>query len=165
MKDLMKLANECMDELEAIGIEYGKIVEWKVNTRAKKRWGQCCKSNGEYKINISIELLKDDVSDKATKDTIMHEIIHTCKGCMNHGKEWKSIASLVNDCYGFYNIKTCTSAEEKGISREPRKIEYKYMFVCETCGQEIKRQKESKFTKRYKDYKCGRCHGNFIKVA
>ena len=37
MKDLMKLAKECMSELDAIGVKYGNVVEWKVNTRAKSR--------------------------------------------------------------------------------------------------------------------------------
>ena len=41
MKDLKKLANECMAELDAIGVQYGNVISWEVNTRAKNRWGQC----------------------------------------------------------------------------------------------------------------------------
>ena len=41
MKDLKKLANQCMAELDAIGVQYGNVVLWEVNTRAKNRWGQC----------------------------------------------------------------------------------------------------------------------------
>ena len=35
MKDLKKLANQCMAELDAIGIQYGNVISWEVNTRAK----------------------------------------------------------------------------------------------------------------------------------
>lgn len=30
MKDLKKLANQCMAELDAIGVKYGKVVAWEV---------------------------------------------------------------------------------------------------------------------------------------
>ena len=39
MRDLTAYAIECMTELDNIGIEYGNIIEFTVNTRAKKRWG------------------------------------------------------------------------------------------------------------------------------
>ena len=39
MKDLKKLANQCMAELDAIGVQYGNVISWEVNTRAKNRWG------------------------------------------------------------------------------------------------------------------------------
>ena len=39
MKDLKKLANECMAELDEIGIQYGNVISWEVNTRAKKPLG------------------------------------------------------------------------------------------------------------------------------
>ena len=46
MKDLKMVANECMSMLENVGIEYGNITKWEINTRAIKRWGQCKKRNG-----------------------------------------------------------------------------------------------------------------------
>lgn len=39
MRNLMIFAIECMDELDSIGIPYGKVLDFSVNTRAKKRWG------------------------------------------------------------------------------------------------------------------------------
>ena len=80
-------------------------------------------------------MLQDDISDNACKNTIMHEILHTCEYCFNHGSEWKHIADLVNDCYLFYNIKRCTSAEEKGINEEIEKKEPKYILRCTKCGK------------------------------
>lgn len=144
MKDLKKLFNECKSELDAIGIEYGCIESITINTRAKKRWGQCKITlnstyweNKIFSINISERLLQDDISDISTKDTIMHEILHTCKGCMNHGEEWKRLADIVNDCYSYYNIKRISSAEEKGINikEEEKKEEAKYILRCTKCGK------------------------------
>lgn len=172
MKNLYKYYWQVREELEAIGIEVGNIVEVIPNSRAKSRWGQCkiitnsyYWEDREFSINISTRLLQDDVSDEALKDTICHEVIHTCRGCFNHGKEWKALADLVNDCYSFYNIKRCSSSEEKGIKTDIKKIEYKYIFKCENCGQTIKRQRESQFVKYYNLYRCGRCEGNFKKIC
>ena len=163
MKDLMKLANECMKELDAIGIKYGNIVEWEINTRAKKRWGQCCHKGGNnYSINISIRLLDDKVDDIATKTTILHELLHSVKECVGHGTEWKRYAYKVNKAYG-YNIKRTTSYEEKGIERVVTPKMVKHRFICQGCGMVLERMKESSFTKNYKDYTCGRCHSHFTK--
>ena len=72
MKDLLKLVRECKEELDAIGIEYRTVRNWMVNTRSKRRWGQCkLVSSDVFDINISARLLADQVSDTAAKDTIM----------------------------------------------------------------------------------------------
>lgn len=165
MKDLIELANECMVELDDIGIQYAEVIHWEVNTRAKKRWGLCTYNpNGSYTISISSRLLADDVAVDGAINTIIHELLHTVKGCMNHGENWKREASKVNRAYG-YNIKRCSSAEEKGvepIENTPKAI--KHQFKCKDCGQIINRIRESDFTKHYKDYRCGHCNGKFEKI-
>lgn len=81
MKDLLKLTAECMAQLNALGIDCGKVT-FTVNTRAKKRWGQCrVVGAGSYEISISERLLHDDVDDMAAKNTIMHELAHAADGC------------------------------------------------------------------------------------
>ena len=161
-KDLWVIATECMEELEAINIPLGKILSFEINYRATTRWGQCRrKPSGWYTINISHRLLADDVDIKALKDTLFHELLHTCDGCMNHGARWKNYADKVNKAYG-YNIKRCTSAEEKNIERTEKNIKHK--FICKDCGQVITRQRDSKFTKHYDLYRCGKCGGKFEKV-
>lgn len=163
MRDLQNIAKECMNELDLIGIKYGNIKSFEINTRAKKRWGQCKAVCGGYSINISIRLLNDNVPVESLKNTIIHELLHTCKGCMNHGEKWKLYANKVNRMYG-YNIKRCTSSEEKGVEKVENKKEVKHKFICADCGQIICRVRESNFTKHYELYKCGRCGGEFKKV-
>lgn len=154
MRDLMLLVDEVIGDLDAIGIEYGNIVEWTINYRAKSRWGQCRKVGNNFYINISVDLLDDNIDEFSAKNTIAHEILHTCKGCMNHGYEWQRLARMVNDCYYNYNISRCTSSEEKGIERV-----HKYNFVCNNCGYKIGYDRATKFVRRYSHgYGCGRCH-------
>ena len=153
IKNLMKLANECISELDAIDIKYSKNIKWEINTRAKKRWGLCSKKpDGSYVISISSRLLDDNLDDDSAKDT---------KG---HGPEWKRLADKINKAYG-YNIKRCSSDEEKGvetIETAPKIIKHK--FRCKKCGQIIERTRESKFTKNYKGYRCTICYGDFEKI-
>lgn len=163
MKDLQKLLKECKEELDVLGIQYSTdITSLEVNKRAKNRWGQCKKNGGIYSINISERLLKDDIKDEVCKETIIHELLHTCKGCFNHGKEWKRLGELVTDCYCYYNITRCSSASSMGI--EIVHDEYKYAFKCKNCGEIIYRRRESKFTKNHQDYCCSGCGGKFEKV-
>lgn len=162
MKDLNRYVEECTNDIESLGIELGNIVEVFVNTRAKRRWGQCSKRADGFHINISSDLLQDDVSDDAIKNTVAHELLHTIKGGMKHTGEWKSAAELLNDIYG-YNIKRVTTAEEKGIEREYVRRPAKYLIVCSNCNYVYRYQKMTKTVQRiqygYKSrYKCGYCN-------
>lgn len=94
MKDLAKLFAECEADLAQVGFRPEKY-RFSINTRAKKRWG-CCRvvANGVYNIEISERLLADDVSDQATKNTIMHELIHAVEGCLSHTGKCKKQAKV-----------------------------------------------------------------------
>lgn len=160
MKDLKKLYEECLADIESLGIEVGDIKDVTVNTRAANRWGQCRYRSGYYYINISERLLADDVDDQSTKDTIAHEILHTIKGGMKHTGAWKESAQLLNDLYG-YNIHRCSSAEEKGVEVQPRVRNYKYIITCNTCGTIFKYQKDCRIVKLirkgYTGCRCPKC--------
>ena len=161
MRDLNAIAQECMKMLDDIGIEYGKIMEFKVNTRAR-RWGQCKRVSGVYSINISATLLDESNDIDGLKNTIIHELLHTCNGCMNHGEKWKMMANKVNNTYG-YNIKRCSDVSEKGVKKDTRPkhkaITYKYEVKCQKCGNIYQRSKMSNIVQHPEHYRCGKCHG------
>ena len=163
MIDIEFYTLECMEKLDEIGIEYGNILEVTVNTRAKNRWGQCRKVPGGYKININAALLDENISEDGLINTLFHELLHSCDGCMNHGPEWKRLAFKVYLATG-QNIKRTSSAAEKGLEVTVRNKEFKYIFKCECCGQIIRRQKTGKFVQYYNHYKCGRCGGEFERI-
>lgn len=161
MKDFEGLIEICMNEVTSAGIEPGVISLWKINTRAKQRWGMCKKnaSDGTFEIQIASVLLADDrVSEKACKTTIIHEILHTCKDSMKHTGNWKKYAEIMNAKYG-YDIKRTTSNDEKGVEdyAPVRRLSYKYGFYCTKCGQQIWKKKVCRFTKYFRNYTCGIC--------
>lgn len=57
MRDVNVIAIECMRELENIGIKCGNVIKIDINTRAKKRWGQCRKIGNNYIIEVNQILL------------------------------------------------------------------------------------------------------------
>ena len=159
MKDFERLKQECLSEIAALGIQTGTVKEWVINTRARSRWGQCkLEPDGTYTIQIAGSLLTDDrISEKACKETIIHELLHTCKGCMKHQGRWKANATMMNCRYG-YNIKRVTSGNEKGVENyKPEHMTVKYVFTCGGCGATIYRKRDSKFTKYYRYYGCTKC--------
>lgn len=91
MRDVNVIAIECMRELENIGIKCGNVIKIDINTRAKKRWGQCRKIGNNYIIEVNQILLREDTDIDGLKNTIIHELLHTCKGCMKHTGEWKQL--------------------------------------------------------------------------
>ena len=165
MKDLMSLVAECEKELDAIEIPYRTVRNWTVNTRAQCRWGQCKRvADGVYDINISARLLQDDAPDDGAKETIIHELLHTVKGCVSHKEKWKSLADKVNRSYPQYHIKRTNFCEEKGVEEQKRTrrvYEKKYMVVCARCRATIYRKKASKVVCHPEKFRCGLCKGKF----
>ena len=147
LKELEQIASECKKDIEALGIELGTIVRYTINTRAKSRWGQCkgVSSKGVLKgweISISSVLMDDAVDIMALKNTVAHELLHTVGGTRGHTGLWKIYAERMNKTYG-YNIKRCTSSEEKGIANDDAKVP-KYIIECENCGHEYKYYRKCK---------------------
>ena len=177
-KRLDEMFRECIDEMNAIDIPFGKIVKVTVNYRAKSRWGQCSKrydylDGAIYTININCDLCHPDASERGLKETIIHEILHTCPDCMCHTGEWKRLADLVNDCYG-YNVKRCNSSEEKGMDEFYKQHEelarkqptWKYTIKCKGRGKIVGRKhKACKITRYPQCYRCASCYGMLEVIA
>ena len=160
MKDLNKLASECIADLTAAKMRLQTVRNWKVGTSRKNLWGLCeTVAPGVFDISISETLLQDDVDDQAVKNTIAHELLHTVDGCMNHGRYWHKLAGLVNQRCPGYNVKGRTSAEEKGIQ-----IQYKYLLRCTGCGATAGRHKKSRFVEHFDRYICSKCGGKFERI-
>ena len=142
LTEAFEIATEMLDYL---GIEYGDIEQIEVNTRSKRRWGQCQynRVTGKFKISVSSRLLGDDEnSEKGLLNTVIHEMLHTCEGCLNHGNEWQRLASIVNAEFNL-GIKRCNSAEEKGVEDDYvyQRMPIKYQLKCPACGHIYTRRK------------------------
>lgn len=125
-----------------------------INTRAKTRYGRCIKKGDSFTIEISSILL--DAPEMSCRQTIAHELIHTCPGCMDHGDKFRYYASKMNNAYG-YHISRTNSAEEMGVS-DRRKADAKYVITCRKCGKEFTRTKRSALVDNPSGYRC-KCGG------
>lgn len=144
----MQAGKEILDELD---IKYAPKITYEMKNFSV--WGRCRKlSNTEYHIQINTKLLKDDVTEQAILNTVVHELLHTCKDCMRHTGEWKRLANIVNKECTDLNIKRCTSSDEKGVVLEHNRLSYKYAFICPDCGQTFKRKRKPKYSASC--YKC-----------
>lgn len=153
---LKRLVKESEKELIDIGLGHKlkKDINYTINYRAKKRFGQCC---GKKDINISSWLLEIG-TDKDIKNTIIHEILHTFEDTIGHKAKWKYYANYVNNRTD-YNIERTGSIYEtyynaKIIFRE--KEVYNYKITCKKCGGIIYRQRLSKKSKLYFERGCMR---------
>ena len=169
MKNLNILVQDAKDVLDDLGIEYGPIATVTINSRAKSRWGRCKRVGDVYHIEISSDLMYDDVEWESAMNTMIHELLHAHKDRMCHTGEWKRCANLVNRKYPIYNIKRCSSAEERGVVRA--KPTYKYKLMCDGCNSINYYQKETKAIVKIRaqgnqsGYRCGRCGSTMLRVT
>lgn len=160
MTKLENALKTCMKQCDALKIPYGKVLSIEPAKGTARRWGVCHYKPGiGSTIEINKLLLGGDVKEIYLLDTVMHELLHTCPECQNHGAVWKRYAAMVNKAYG-YNVKRGTSAEEKEIPIVRPVARYKYK--CLGCGAIIERQRASNFIKHPESYRCGNCKGKFI---
>ena len=150
---------KCKVELEKIGVTFKEDLNWEFKiTNRKTQFGDCEYKKKENKIIITLsKYMFENMNTDETNpiNTTMHEMIHA-SGVWNHGREFKRIARLVNDKYG-YNVKRVHKANFDDDA-------YKYIMVCKDCGQKIGRHKKSRFVKNYDKYSCGVCDGKFERI-
>lgn len=159
-KDLDSLFSQLRDSLLTLGIPLAVSISpsVKINSRAKRRLGCCYCREGNYTVEVSSSLLN---RPQLLRQTLAHELLHTCRGCGNHGKRWKAYAARVNEAMG-YSIQRLAPAEQE--DREPlRREEVKYILKCQTCGAEIKRSRMSKAVKYPWRYRC-KCGGTLKRL-
>ena len=130
----------------------------RINRRATGRFGACFanKRDGTFLIEISDMLLS--ASDQVCRQTLAHEILHTCYGCQNHKKRWHHYAELMNRAYG-YAIRRADSPERLGVER---KAVARYVVRCTRCGAEIPRERRSRLILHPEEYRCAKCGGRLI---
>lgn len=145
----------CERELRESGVKItDKQIYWSVNSRAKNRWGQCRINDDAFKINISRTLLMSG-SEKGIRQTVIHELIHTCENSFNHGPSFKANAALVNRKFG-YHVSRTSSAEELGLKENVS--DAKYVISCPKCGKTWTRQRKCRITEYPYLFGCPKCH-------
>lgn len=123
----------------------------------------CCKwkrinNKCYYAIYLSEYALEDE---ELIRNTIAHELVHTCPHCKNHGKYFKQYGAMVKTKLG-YNIQTKAGEKEakKSGIKDAITAKAKYYIKCCDCGQGFYRMKRSKVVAYPSEYRCGRCGGH-----
>lgn len=151
LKMLLSFYELVKADMDKLNIPYKKDVPIKINQRAKKMCGCCRKINGNFVIEISDFLFS--YSHQEIKNTIAHELIHTCYGCFNHGKRFKYYCGKINKTE--YNVTTTYKGNEINLAL----TEAKYVVECENCNIKIYRMKKTKLITNTDLYRCSKCRG------
>ena len=154
MNDCDRLMREVAEQARKLGIPISEQIEphVKINRRAVNRLGCCRRQGGSYVIELAARVAEG--AEEACRETLAHELLHTCTGCQNHGALWKEYARRMNEAYG-YNIKRVAGENTtEGIQPRP----FKYLVRCERCGAELGRYRASSLTRHPERYRC-RCGG------
>ena len=164
-EDVNKILREVIKEAQAINIPVPTNINEQVyvNPRPKRRFGCCNTKGGKHNIEVSEFLLKGHTSK--VREVLAHEVLHTCKGCRDHGERWKSYADKMNKAYG-YNIKRVSSFEEMGLEEIPRPNKedtIKYIIKCNKCGKEYPRQRFTCVMQKIDAYRC-QCGGKLTLI-
>ena len=167
MKDLNRLYVECEKELRRINMDFSEYIrKVSVNGRLRTTIGICHYDyrTGWYTIEINPVLLADNVDDMEVKDTIIHEMLHTCPGCMDHGYEWKRRADRVNRMLGYHVSRTASSKRLLEAGVKDMRESYKYALECVDCGNQFKYRRWCASLENPSRYRCGKCHGELKTV-
>lgn len=153
--DADALLRDVIAQARAIDIPISGDIDPRVviNRRAKTRFG-CCKKQGDRFV-VELSHLLVGGPEASCRQVLAHEVLHSCRGCQNHGARWKAYAARMNQAYG-YAISRTDSHHNLGIPNDtpaPR-----YVLVCTACGKEFPRMRASKLTKHPAHYRC-RCGG------
>ena len=168
MKNLEVMFDEALDIVKkCIGEKNVEFIErpLTISKRMKRTWGMCISDeDGTNSIVVSQKILGDNVPNDSTMSVLIHEALHACKNCKNHGDVWKKYAEIINKRYPQYKITRVMAPSFFGLSYEPAEIERKYAIVCTKCGAIHYSSKMSKTIKYPSNYLCAKCNGEFKRL-
>ena len=147
LSSLEQMMYTCKQQLVSLGFSElnSKLYNLEINPRFRKKLGQCCYNRKSmfYTIKISKNFMQ--VCPEHVKNTMMHELIHSINGCMNHGPNFQYVANLVNNKFG-YNVST-TSYYDSYNNYLNNTKNYRYKLKCNSCGKEWRYEKAGKLVR------------------
>lgn len=158
---LHKQVRECIAELESIGLQLPRGIQYKVSPRMTSTLGRCSQkvSRATGEILETIIKISIDLPEHTSKQTIMHEMVHALVGCqVGHGYAFQVMARRINRALG-YDIQTYANGVEEVAVNEVRAnkpTRQKVKLICE-CGQEYLVGPSSKYAITPSIGRCGNC--------
>lgn len=125
------------------------------NSRAKTRFGQIKQIRSDY-YEIELNSIHNQVdTPQSVKETIIHEIIHSLPGCMNHGTRWKAVCDKYNQTYHTHLSRQSTPSKE--YMNSIPKTQNKYALICDKCKHEWYYARNTKLVQSARSGKSLRC--------
>lgn len=154
MNDFDALLAQVLEQARALAIPVSPAIvpHVEVNRRAVSRFGCCIRRGRQYTIQLSACLLQAE--ERACRQTLAHEVLHTCPGCQNHGALWKEYAARMNRAWG-YAIARTGSCPDLGV---PEQKPVRHLVECSSCGAQFRRARASSLVKHPERYRC-KCGG------
>lgn len=151
---VQKIFKKCKKIMETEKIPISKKISSEViiNGRFKKTLGMCSLKNGVYTISLNKYILGSD--EKVLEEIILHELIHTVRGCFNHSPKFKRYCQILNNTYG-YNLGTHTDGAKISYDDNLKRI----VYICPKCQRQFNMFKETQ-----NKYQCSFCHVNIKKL-
>lgn len=137
--NINELFEKALEICEAESIPYRKINGISTNNRLTRALGRCITSNHrEFKIEVRGKLLDKSLfpEERTVMEVIIHEIIHTCPDCWNHGYQFKIYGKRVEK-YGYIVGNSTTDMKEHGADVIAYQESCKYLVKCPKCGYTI----------------------------
>lgn len=127
---LQTIFSGCKEQLIKMGVPlHPEKIDKKIYTsstfRRKLGLASYEREKDRYKITINKKILNSDTPK--IEGVIIHELLHTLEGCMNHGKEWKKWAAYVSS----------NSAYQIATTERLENFEYDggyWLIKCPVCG-------------------------------
>lgn len=168
-----------LNEMLSLGIKMLKAIDIPISesicpevllANSHSFFGQCCPKEStlkclrpqgyDYYIRISCFTLQN--SEKSVMNTILHELIHTCKDTHGHDKQWQAYGRRIHETYG-YDIrrqggdKSAQDIKNLSAGRTRRRSFLQYRLTCSDCGHSWSYTKAGKVVKSYKQCSCPYC--------
>lgn len=154
-KEINKLLKNSIKLLKKLDIPISENIDNNIylNNRYKKILATCDKKNSKYIIEINSHILHSN--KKILEEIIIHELIHTIKGCYNHSPLFQRYCHKINNLSD-YNIQTLY--DFNSIVYDNMNV---YEIECQKCHKKYRFYLKNDKVKNTNNYIC-HCGGNLI---
>lgn len=168
IREHLQFAEEIVEECCP---KFSRPDSYKIGISTGRSFWATVTKDRNYPLNVRLKVTKvfEEIPDEALAEQrltgcMIHELLHTIPGCMNHGKNWKAQAQRINSKYPYYDVQRCTSMTDYGIDKQKDIRPDKYRVKCATCGKEWKYKKKPNVwhvvNKGHSSYRCPHCSGD-----
>ena len=176
MHNIQSIYQDCYNKVVDLGIVPGNIIGVSINKRFSRCYGKCItmriydRSTREtveltHTIEIAGFLINDNVPLSCIENTMFHEILHTCKDCQNHGKNWQYYASMINRAYGQHVGTYATTEEMKYAPKRKTPTQPKWTITCDDCGKEWFFTRKKPYFNYLNLCKCNVCNTHHLSLT